>query len=37
MRSDMIDALLYTIYIMLGLTVVLTVWSLVHQYITRDR
>ena len=33
----MIDALLYTIYVMLGLTVVLTVWSLVHQYICRDR
>lgn len=33
----MIDALLYTIYVMLGLLVGLVVWSLIHQYLTRDR
>lgn len=33
----MIDVLLYTIYVMLGLSVALVVWSLIHQYITRDR
>ena len=32
----MVDFLLYTIYIMLGLAVALTIWSLVHQYVTRD-
>jgi hypothetical protein len=33
----MIDVLLYTIYVMLGLLVVLVVWSLIHQYVTRDK
>jgi uncharacterized membrane protein YuzA (DUF378 family) len=32
----MVDFLLYTIYIMLGLATVLTIWSLVHQFVTRD-
>ena len=32
----MIDAILYIIYIMLAVTVALVVWSLVHQYVTRD-
>ena len=32
----MIDFLLYTIYVMLGLLVGLVVWSLIHQYQTRD-
>lgn len=32
----MIDVLLYTIYVMLGLLVCLVVWSLIHQYIKRD-
>ena len=30
----MIDALLYTIYFMLGLLVGLVVWSMIHQYLT---
>jgi len=33
----MIDILLYTIYIMLGLLVGLVVWSLVHQVVNRDK
>ena len=33
----MIDVLLYTIYIMLGLAVALVVWSLGHQYMCRDK
>lgn len=33
----MIDFLLYTIYVMLGLLVGLVVWSLIHQYQTRDK
>jgi len=33
----MIDVLLYTIYVMLGLLAVLVVWSLIHQYVTRDK
>lgn len=33
----MIDALLYTIYVMFVLLVGLVVWSLIHQYLTRDR
>jgi hypothetical protein len=32
----MIDVLLYTIYVMLGLLAGLVVWSLIHQYLTRD-
>ena len=35
--EGMIDVLLYTIYVMLGLLVVLVVWSLIHQYVTRDK
>ena len=33
----MIDFLLYTIYVMLGLLVGLVIWSLIHQYQTRDK
>ncbi len=33
----MIDFLLYTIYVMLGLLVGLVVWSMIHQYMTRDK
>jgi hypothetical protein len=33
----MIDFLLYTIYIMLAVSAGLVVWSMIHQYITRDR
>lgn len=33
----MIDVMLYTIYVMLGLLAVLVVWSLIHQYVTRDK
>lgn len=32
----MIDVLLYTIYIMLGLLVGLIIWSFVHQYTTHN-
>ena len=32
----MIDLLLYTIYILLLVSVALVVWSLIHQYATRD-
>ncbi len=35
--QGMIDALLYTIYVMFVLLVGLVVWSLIHQYLTRDR
>lgn len=33
----MIDLLLYTIYILLFVSTVLVVWSLIHQYVTRDK
>ena len=33
----MIDILLYTIYILLGLAVVLSVWSTIHRFVTRDK
>ncbi len=33
----MVDILLYTIYVMLGLTVALTIWSLAHQFVCRDK
>ena len=33
----MIDFLLYAIYVMLGLLVGLVIWSLIHQYQTRDK
>lgn len=32
----MIDVLLYTIYVMLGLLVGLVVWSIIHQYTTHN-
>ena len=32
----MIDVLLYTIYILMGILVVLVVWSVVHQYTTHN-
>lgn len=32
----MIDILLYTIYLMLGLLAGLVVWAVVHQYITHN-
>ena len=32
----MVDIILYTIYLMLGLSVLLVLWSLIHQYATRD-
>ena len=36
-RVNMVDILLYTIYFMLGLAVALTVWSLAHQFLCRDK
>lgn len=32
----MIDFLLYTIYVLLGLMAVLVVWSVIHQYTTHN-
>ena len=34
--AAVIDFLLYTIYAMLGLLAGLVIWSIVHQYLTRD-
>jgi len=33
----MIDAILYIIYVLLAFSVVLVVWSMVHQWMTSDK